>query len=290
MRVAVLARHRRRARRRRRPRAARPNASSGRSVLARRPSSRRRTTRPSAPCSWAAPAPPPSPTSTSTEMPSPSAIAWLSRRAPVTDRDATRSGRGRGGRATDSVGCAGGRAGQARLPARCRIDGQDARSPATLADGVRDGLEPRVRASLHRDRPRSATRRGRATSSPTSPGSSAGTRTASPRRRDAVLFCDTDAFTTAVFHEVYLGEPTHAFDDLARAALRPRSSSAGSTCRGSHDGIREFEEQRHWMHERYLERARGERGAVGAARGAARRPRLQSRLERGWISVRGLGR
>ena len=28
------------------------------------------------------------------------------------------------------------------------------------------------------------------------------------------LFCDTDAFTTALFHEVYLGEPTHAFDDL----------------------------------------------------------------------------
>ena len=31
---------------------------------------------------------------------------------------------------------------------------------------------------------------------------------------DGLLFCDTDAFTTALFHEVYLGEPTHAFDDL----------------------------------------------------------------------------
>src|SRR6476646_5673524 len=29
-----------------------------------------------------------------------------------------------------------------------------------------------------------------------------------------LLFCDTDAFTTALFHEVYLGSPTHAFDDL----------------------------------------------------------------------------
>ena len=72
-----------RARRRLRPRAPWPNASSGRSVLSRRPSSRRRTTSPSAPCSWAALAPPPSTISTSTEIPSPSAIAWLSRRAPV---------------------------------------------------------------------------------------------------------------------------------------------------------------------------------------------------------------
>ena len=26
-----------------------------------------------------------------------------------------------------------------------------------------------------------------------------------------LLFCDTDAYTTAVFHEVYLGVPTEAF-------------------------------------------------------------------------------
>src|SRR6185503_4866454 len=30
----------------------------------------------------------------------------------------------------------------------------------------------------------------------------------------AVLFCDTDAFTTAVFHEVYLGAPATGFADL----------------------------------------------------------------------------
>ena len=29
-----------------------------------------------------------------------------------------------------------------------------------------------------------------------------------------VLFCDTDAFTTAVFHEVYLGAPARGFEDL----------------------------------------------------------------------------
>ena len=29
-----------------------------------------------------------------------------------------------------------------------------------------------------------------------------------------LLFCDTDAFTTAVFHEVYLGVPARGFDEL----------------------------------------------------------------------------
>jgi nicotinamide riboside kinase len=70
-----------------------------------------------------------------------------------------------------------------------------------------------------------------------------------------VLFCDTDAFTTAVFHEVYLGSPARAFDDLVG-----RHYDAFLVCGldvpWAHDGIREFEEQRQWMHERYLERAR----------------------------------
>jgi len=70
-----------------------------------------------------------------------------------------------------------------------------------------------------------------------------------------VLFCDTDAFTTAVFHEVYLGTPTSAF-----AALVERSYDLTLVCGldvpWAHDGIREFEAQRGAMHERYLEHAR----------------------------------
>jgi HTH-type transcriptional repressor of NAD biosynthesis genes len=74
----------------------------------------------------------------------------------------------------------------------------------------------------------------------------------------ALLFCDTDAFTTALFHEVYLGEPTHAFDDLV---ARPYELFVvcGLDVPWRHDGIREFEEQRHWMHERYLERVQASR-------------------------------
>ena len=70
-----------------------------------------------------------------------------------------------------------------------------------------------------------------------------------------VLFSDTDAFTTALFHEVYLGSPATGFEELVD---RPYDLFlvCGLDVPWRHDGIREFEEQRHWMQERYLERAR----------------------------------
>jgi HTH-type transcriptional repressor of NAD biosynthesis genes len=70
-----------------------------------------------------------------------------------------------------------------------------------------------------------------------------------------LVFCDTDAFTTALFHEIYLGEPTHAFDDLAERRY-DLFLICGLDVPWRHDGIREFEDQRQWMHDRYLERAR----------------------------------
>jgi NadR type nicotinamide-nucleotide adenylyltransferase len=70
-----------------------------------------------------------------------------------------------------------------------------------------------------------------------------------------VLFCDTDAFTTALFHEVYLGVPTHGFDELADRHY-DLYLVCGLDVPWRHDGIREFEEQRRWMHGRYVERAR----------------------------------
>ncbi len=72
---------------------------------------------------------------------------------------------------------------------------------------------------------------------------------------DAVLFCDTDAFTTALFHETYLGSVTHAFDDLVERGY-DLFLVCGLDVPWSHDGIREFETRRAWMHERYVERAR----------------------------------
>jgi HTH-type transcriptional regulator, transcriptional repressor of NAD biosynthesis genes len=69
-----------------------------------------------------------------------------------------------------------------------------------------------------------------------------------------VLFCDTDAFTTAVFHEVYLGHPTTAFDDLLD---RPYDLTivCGLDVPWRHDGIREFEAHRRDMHDRYVAHA-----------------------------------
>ncbi len=70
-----------------------------------------------------------------------------------------------------------------------------------------------------------------------------------------VLFADTDAFTTAVFHEVYLATPATGFQDLVERCY-DLFVVCGLDVAWRHDGIREFEEQRRWMQERYLARAR----------------------------------
>ena len=70
----------------------------------------------------------------------------------------------------------------------------------------------------------------------------------------AVLVCDTDAFTTAVFHEVYLGAPAMGFEDLV-ARRYDLFVVCGLDVPWRGDGIREFEAPRRSMHERYLERA-----------------------------------
>ena len=69
-----------------------------------------------------------------------------------------------------------------------------------------------------------------------------------------VLFADTDAFTTAVFHEVYLGTPATGFEDLVDrpyelfvvcGSTSGGVTTASASSRSSDDGCR-----------RYLERAR----------------------------------
>jgi HTH-type transcriptional regulator, transcriptional repressor of NAD biosynthesis genes len=70
-----------------------------------------------------------------------------------------------------------------------------------------------------------------------------------------VLFSDTDAFTTAVFHEAYLGAPAAGFEDLARRRY-DLFVVCGLDVPFTHDGWREFEQQRQWMHEQLLAHAR----------------------------------
>ncbi|MSO58629.1 MAG: ATPase [Thermoleophilia bacterium] len=68
-----------------------------------------------------------------------------------------------------------------------------------------------------------------------------------------VLFCDTDAHTTAVFHEIYLGAPTGAFDDLT-ARTYDLQLLCGLDVPWEGDAVREFAAGRRWMHERFIER------------------------------------
>ena len=70
-----------------------------------------------------------------------------------------------------------------------------------------------------------------------------------------VLFSDTDAFTTSVFHEVYLRAAAKGFDELVGRRY-DLFVVCGLDVPWRHDGVRVFELQREWMHERYLERAR----------------------------------
>jgi HTH-type transcriptional regulator, transcriptional repressor of NAD biosynthesis genes len=70
-----------------------------------------------------------------------------------------------------------------------------------------------------------------------------------------LLFCDTDAFTTDVFHRAYLGTPTTEFADLLMRSY-DLILVCGLDVPWARDSIREFEDQRRWMHEQYVERAR----------------------------------
>jgi len=93
-----------------------------------------------------------------------------------------------------------------------------------------------------------------------------------------LLFCDTDAFTTAVFHEVYLEAPAYAFDDLLEREYA-LTIVCGLDVPWRRDGLREFEAQRLAMHARYVEHAarsgrpwllvEGDRDARLATAGAA---------------------
>jgi len=89
---------------------------------------------------------------------------------------------------------------------------------------------------------------------------------------DPVLFCDTDAFTTAVFHEAYLGTPATAFAELA-ARTYDLYLVCGLDVPYVHDGIREFEAERERMHERYLAHARAS-GVPWLELGGGVQPRL----------------
>jgi HTH-type transcriptional regulator, transcriptional repressor of NAD biosynthesis genes len=70
-----------------------------------------------------------------------------------------------------------------------------------------------------------------------------------------VLFTDTDAFTTAIFHEAYLGGPAHGFEELASRRY-DLYLVCGLEVPWERDAVREFAEARRSHHEIYLRHAR----------------------------------
>jgi NadR type nicotinamide-nucleotide adenylyltransferase len=94
---------------------------------------------------------------------------------------------------------------------------------------------------------------------------------------DRVLVCDTDVFVTARFHEVYLGEPPPA---ALEQAARLRRYDLYVVCdvatpfRQDRTSTRREGEHRRWMHEQYLEYARGS-GARCVLVGGDRDERLE---------------
>ncbi len=68
-----------------------------------------------------------------------------------------------------------------------------------------------------------------------------------------VLFCDTDAYTTAVFHEEYLGSPAAGFTDLVGRDYA-LYLLCGLDVPFQDDPIREFAATRRRMHERFVRR------------------------------------
>ena len=140
----------------------------------------------------------------------PSEIAWLNLRRPVTGVDAIAV-------AVRRPAC---------LPAWCRVDGQDDAGRGARG-GVRDGVEAeygRVYTEVGRTAAALAERGVRAHRA------RAGLVRGLPRGLRRVLFCDTDAFTTAVFHEAYLGS-RRRLRGARGARATTFMSCAGSTCR-----------------------------------------------------------
>jgi NadR type nicotinamide-nucleotide adenylyltransferase len=76
------------------------------------------------------------------------------------------------------------------------------------------------------------------------------------RNSGPVLICDTDALATGIWHERYIGERSNTVAMLARqsGARLGYILSHWREVPFQHDGLRDGEHLREWMHERFVER------------------------------------
>ena len=82
---------------------------------------------------------------------------------------------------------------------------------------------------------------------------------AAARRAERILVCDTDAFTTALWHERYMGALHPGVERLAEERRAPGTAMAlylltPPEIAFEQDGTRDGEHIRDWMHERFVER------------------------------------
>ena len=71
------------------------------------------------------------------------------------------------------------------------------------------------------------------------------------RRSGPLLFCDTDAFATAIWHERYLGRLSPEVEAIGRRRRCDLYVLAGTDAPYEEDGVREGRAVRDWMHRRF---------------------------------------
>ncbi len=73
------------------------------------------------------------------------------------------------------------------------------------------------------------------------------------RTANKVLFCDTDAFATTIWHERYLGGRSPEVEEIAARRPADLYLLTGDEIPFEQDGWRDGEHIRHWMHRRFEE-------------------------------------
>ncbi len=71
------------------------------------------------------------------------------------------------------------------------------------------------------------------------------------RTCDRILFCDTDALATAIWHEQYLGEPAPSVMEIARARTYDLTFLTAADVPWVQDGTRNSDAARQWMQRRF---------------------------------------
>jgi NadR type nicotinamide-nucleotide adenylyltransferase len=79
------------------------------------------------------------------------------------------------------------------------------------------------------------------------------------RQANRLLVCDTDAFATTVWHERYVGTPSHAVAAVSAGCRPDLYVLTDVDIPFVQDGTRDGEHLRRWMHDRFIAELTGQR-------------------------------